>query len=56
VCTTILHKTHKTLVYKDVKLTEWSGVSTDMLTQKLLQKMLSNRCFSIRCKTVDLIF
>jgi len=29
-------KTHKTLVYKDVKLTEWSGVFTDMLTQKSL--------------------
>jgi len=36
----ILHKRHNTLVYKDVKLTEWSGVFTNMLTQKSLQKML----------------
>jgi len=40
---------HKTLVYKDVELSEWSGVFTDILTQKSLQKMLSNRCFTIRC-------
>jgi len=49
-CTvTILSKTHYTSVYKDLKLTEWSVVFTDMLTQKLLRKMLSNRFYLSFC-------
>ena len=32
-----------------MKLTEWSGVFTDMLTQKSLQKMLSNRFYRSFC-------
>jgi len=39
-CSPILYKKHNTLtlVYKDVKLTEWSGVFTDMLTLKITAK------------------
>jgi len=33
-------------IYKDVKLTEWSGVFTDMLKQKSLQKIISIRFLS----------
>jgi len=47
-CTgTIIHKTHSTFVYKDVNLTEW--VFTDILIQKTLQKMLSNRFYCSFC-------
>jgi len=42
------------LLSQEFSVSGWSGVFTDMLTQKSLQKMHSNRCFSIRFKTVDL--
>jgi len=44
------------LLSQEFSVSGWSGVFTDMLTQKSLQKMHSNRCFTIHCKTVDLFF